>query len=218
MSAEDLLQWLRPFCAEDSCPVRPRIQVLQLLGQSFHLSEEDNKLLVFFRTEAILRAAWPQRQVSSICRPVFPQIIGTNNSCPQSCRLWGWSLCQLLSGWVWTIKSLLIFLLGWTWLSLLNTCPSCSHACLYNCWQDWLTGGSPFPGEIPLWMECRWLQPVLALLLCLCTLTALPFPVPPGIKETKGLSFSRPFQIPADLPSGTFSDHCKFYWTLNSQS
>ncbi|GAB1297311.1 Neuroblastoma-amplified sequence [Apodemus speciosus] len=63
VSAEDLLQWLRPFCAEDTCPVRPRIQVLQLLGQSFHLSEEDSKLLVFFRTEAILRAAWPQRQV-----------------------------------------------------------------------------------------------------------------------------------------------------------
>ncbi|XP_060222000.1 NBAS subunit of NRZ tethering complex isoform X3 [Meriones unguiculatus] len=63
VSAEDLLQWLRPFCADDTCPVRPRIQALQLLGQSFHLSEEDSKLLVFFRTEAILRAAWPQRQV-----------------------------------------------------------------------------------------------------------------------------------------------------------
>lgn len=63
VSAEDVLQWLRPFCAEDTYPVRPRIQVLQLLGQSFHLSEEDGKLLVFFRTEAILRAAWPQRQV-----------------------------------------------------------------------------------------------------------------------------------------------------------
>ncbi|XP_015850989.2 NBAS subunit of NRZ tethering complex isoform X1 [Peromyscus maniculatus bairdii] len=61
--AEDLLQWLRPFCADDACPVRPRIQALQLLGQSFHLSEEDSKLLVFFRTDAILRAAWPQRQV-----------------------------------------------------------------------------------------------------------------------------------------------------------
>ncbi|XP_050999438.1 NBAS subunit of NRZ tethering complex [Acomys russatus] len=63
VSAEDLLQWLRPFCADDTCPVRPRIQALQLLGQSFNLSEEDSKLLVFFRTEAILRAAWPQRQV-----------------------------------------------------------------------------------------------------------------------------------------------------------
>ncbi|XP_057624118.1 NBAS subunit of NRZ tethering complex isoform X2 [Chionomys nivalis] len=63
VSAEDLLQWLRPFCADDTCPVRPRIQALQILGQSFHLSEEDSKLLVFFRTEAILRAAWPQRQV-----------------------------------------------------------------------------------------------------------------------------------------------------------
>ncbi|KAH0516284.1 Neuroblastoma-amplified sequence [Microtus ochrogaster] len=63
VSAEGLLQWLRPFCADDTCPVRPRIQALQILGQSFHLSEEDSKLLVFFRTEAILRAAWPQRQV-----------------------------------------------------------------------------------------------------------------------------------------------------------
>ncbi|CAO2605019.1 NBAS subunit of NRZ tethering complex [Lemmus lemmus] len=63
VSAEDLLQWLRPFCADDTCPVRPRIQALQILGQSFHLSEEDSKLLVFFRTEAILGAAWPQRQV-----------------------------------------------------------------------------------------------------------------------------------------------------------
>ncbi|KAK7811902.1 hypothetical protein U0070_001955, partial [Myodes glareolus] len=66
VSAEDLLQWLRPFCADDTCPVRPRIQALQILGQSFHLSEEDIKLLVFFRTEAILRAAWPQRQIRAV--------------------------------------------------------------------------------------------------------------------------------------------------------
>nr|XP_058934214.1 NBAS subunit of NRZ tethering complex isoform X2 [Kogia breviceps] len=63
VSSEDLLEWLRPFCADDAWPVRPRIQVLQILGQSFHLTEEDGKLLVFFRTEAILKAAWPQRQV-----------------------------------------------------------------------------------------------------------------------------------------------------------
>ncbi|KAF6321497.1 NBAS subunit of NRZ tethering complex [Rhinolophus ferrumequinum] len=63
VSSEDLLAWLRPFCADDTRPVRPRIQVLQILGQSFHLSEEDSKLLVFFRTEAILKATWPQRQV-----------------------------------------------------------------------------------------------------------------------------------------------------------
>lgn len=63
VSSEDLLEWLRPFCANDAWPVRPRIHVLQILGQSFHLTEEDGKLLVFFRTEAILRATWPQRQV-----------------------------------------------------------------------------------------------------------------------------------------------------------
>lgn len=90
MSAEDVLQWLRPFCAEDTYPVRPRIQVLQLLGQSFHLSEEDGKLLVFFRTEAILRAAWPQRQVSSVCM-FFRSLVlraATNKSCLGNTDFW----------------------------------------------------------------------------------------------------------------------------------
>ncbi|CAH6786831.1 Nbas [Phodopus roborovskii] len=72
--AEDLLQWLRPFCADDTCPVRPRIQALQILGQSFLLSDGDSKLLVFFRTQAILRATWPQRQVSSPYMHTLPQI------------------------------------------------------------------------------------------------------------------------------------------------
>lgn len=63
VSSEDLLEWLRPFCARDSLPVRPRIHALQILGQSFHLTQEDGKLLVFFRTEAILKAMWPHRQV-----------------------------------------------------------------------------------------------------------------------------------------------------------
>ncbi|XP_037384398.1 NBAS subunit of NRZ tethering complex [Talpa occidentalis] len=64
VSSEDLLEWLRPFCADEAWPVRPRIHVLQILEQSFHLSEEDSQLLVFFRTEAIVKATWPQRQVS----------------------------------------------------------------------------------------------------------------------------------------------------------
>ncbi|XP_062934225.1 NBAS subunit of NRZ tethering complex isoform X2 [Cynocephalus volans] len=68
VSSEDLLEWLRPFCADDTWPVRPRIHVLQIVEQSFHLAEEDSKLLVFFRTEAILKAAWPQRQcVKELC-------------------------------------------------------------------------------------------------------------------------------------------------------
>ncbi|XP_045142533.1 neuroblastoma-amplified sequence, partial [Echinops telfairi] len=64
LSSEDLLRWLRPFCGDDAVPVRPRIHALRLVEQCFHLSEEDGKLLVFFRTEAVLRAAWPQRQVA----------------------------------------------------------------------------------------------------------------------------------------------------------
>ncbi|KAH0621966.1 hypothetical protein JD844_023774 [Phrynosoma platyrhinos] len=63
VSSDDLLAWLRPFCSDDSLPVKPRIQVLQILEQAFHLSDEDSKLLVLFRTQAVLKACWPQTQV-----------------------------------------------------------------------------------------------------------------------------------------------------------
>lgn len=69
MAPEDLLEWLRPFCADDTLPVQPRVRVLQVLEQSCHLTEEDSRLLVFFRTEAILKAAWPGRQVRRGARP-----------------------------------------------------------------------------------------------------------------------------------------------------
>uniref|UniRef100_A0A669QNV6 NBAS subunit of NRZ tethering complex n=1 Tax=Phasianus colchicus TaxID=9054 RepID=A0A669QNV6_PHACC len=59
----DLLEWLRPFCGDDSLPVKPRIKVLQILEQAFHLSDEDSKLLVYFRTQAVLRAYWPETKV-----------------------------------------------------------------------------------------------------------------------------------------------------------
>uniref|UniRef100_A0A8C3XXK9 NBAS subunit of NRZ tethering complex n=1 Tax=Catharus ustulatus TaxID=91951 RepID=A0A8C3XXK9_CATUS len=63
VSSEDLLEWLRPFCGDDSLAVKPRIRVLQILEQAFHLSDEDSKLLVYFRTQAVLRACWPQTKV-----------------------------------------------------------------------------------------------------------------------------------------------------------
>ncbi|NXY87208.1 NBAS protein, partial [Alcedo cyanopectus] len=63
VSSDDLLEWLRPFCGDDSLAVKPRIRVLQILEQAFHLSDEDSKLLVYFRTQAVLRACWPGTKV-----------------------------------------------------------------------------------------------------------------------------------------------------------
>uniref|UniRef100_A0A4W4GYP0 Neuroblastoma-amplified sequence n=1 Tax=Electrophorus electricus TaxID=8005 RepID=A0A4W4GYP0_ELEEL len=62
VSSEDLLAWLRPFCSDDSKPVRVRIEVLQILEHSFCLSDQDNRLLVFFRSQAVLKAGWPSRE------------------------------------------------------------------------------------------------------------------------------------------------------------
>ncbi|XP_041419496.1 neuroblastoma-amplified sequence isoform X4 [Xenopus laevis] len=63
VSSDDLLEWLRPFCGDDSLPVKPRIDVLQIMEQTFNLSDEDIKLLVFFRTQAVLKASWPDKKV-----------------------------------------------------------------------------------------------------------------------------------------------------------
>ncbi|KAL7888773.1 hypothetical protein AOLI_G00037470 [Acnodon oligacanthus] len=62
VSSEDLLAWLRPFCGDDSKPVRLRIEVLQILECSFSLSDEDIRLLVLFRSQAVLKACWPSRE------------------------------------------------------------------------------------------------------------------------------------------------------------
>ncbi|XP_060709523.1 NBAS subunit of NRZ tethering complex isoform X1 [Hemiscyllium ocellatum] len=64
VSSDDLLTWLRPFCSDADLPVKPRIYVLQVLEQAFDLSDEDSKLLVLFRTQAVLKACWPEKQVN----------------------------------------------------------------------------------------------------------------------------------------------------------
>ncbi|XP_063079339.1 NBAS subunit of NRZ tethering complex [Engraulis encrasicolus] len=63
VSSDDVLAWLRPFCGDEDRPVRPRIEVLKVLEQSFSLSPEDARLLVYFRSHAILKAGWPHRQL-----------------------------------------------------------------------------------------------------------------------------------------------------------
>nr|XP_061784995.1 NBAS subunit of NRZ tethering complex-like isoform X2 [Nerophis lumbriciformis] len=55
VTSDDLLAWLRPFCGELSLPVRPRIAVLQILESNFSLRDSDVRLLLLYRTEAVLK-------------------------------------------------------------------------------------------------------------------------------------------------------------------
>uniref|UniRef100_A0A672QJT6 Neuroblastoma-amplified sequence n=1 Tax=Sinocyclocheilus grahami TaxID=75366 RepID=A0A672QJT6_SINGR len=66
VTSEDMLAWLRPFCGDDSKPVRPRLEVLQILEHSFSLSDQDIHLLVFFRSQAVLKACWPNRKMQDV--------------------------------------------------------------------------------------------------------------------------------------------------------
>uniref|UniRef100_A0A8C5N9R9 Neuroblastoma-amplified sequence n=1 Tax=Gouania willdenowi TaxID=441366 RepID=A0A8C5N9R9_GOUWI len=55
VTSDDLLSWLRPFCGDASLPVRPRIDVLQILESNFSLRDSDVRLLLLYRTKAVLK-------------------------------------------------------------------------------------------------------------------------------------------------------------------
>ncbi|XP_036003420.1 neuroblastoma-amplified sequence isoform X2 [Fundulus heteroclitus] len=55
VTSDDLLAWLRPFCGDASLPVRPRIDVLQILESNFNLRDSDVRLLLLYRTRAVLK-------------------------------------------------------------------------------------------------------------------------------------------------------------------
>ncbi|CAN9507428.1 unnamed protein product [Ophioblennius macclurei] len=55
VTSDDLLAWLRPFCGDASLPVRPRISVLQILEGNFSLGDSDVRLLLLYRTRAVLK-------------------------------------------------------------------------------------------------------------------------------------------------------------------
>ncbi|XP_076004832.1 NBAS subunit of NRZ tethering complex isoform X2 [Genypterus blacodes] len=55
VTSDDLLTWLRPFCGDASLPVRPRIDVLRILEGNFSLRDSDVRLLLLYRTQAVLK-------------------------------------------------------------------------------------------------------------------------------------------------------------------
>ncbi|XP_044025735.1 neuroblastoma-amplified sequence [Siniperca chuatsi] len=55
VTSDDLLAWLHPFCGDASLPVRPRIDVLQILESNFSLRDSDVRLLLLYRTQAVLK-------------------------------------------------------------------------------------------------------------------------------------------------------------------
>lgn len=55
VTSDDLLAWLHPFCGDSALPVRPRIDVLQILENNFSLRDSDVRLLLLYRTQAVLK-------------------------------------------------------------------------------------------------------------------------------------------------------------------
>nr|XP_048701495.1 NBAS subunit of NRZ tethering complex isoform X1 [Caretta caretta] len=130
VSSDDLLEWLRPFCGDDSLPVKPRIKVLQIMEQAFHLSDEDSRLLVFFRTHAVLKACWPETKVEIIDieneekrYSLFQELLNSSNSQSEFQHL-----VLLLQAWPPMKSSSIAYTSNNPWVKLgtvmLSRCPS----------------------------------------------------------------------------------------------
>ncbi|XP_048258558.1 NBAS subunit of NRZ tethering complex-like isoform X1 [Haliotis rufescens] len=99
--SEDVMSLLRPFCSDSSVAVKPRLDVLHILEKSFHLSQEDTALLTFYRTEALMSAAWKEQKVSEADiqtddsrQKLFCRLLDTSSNKEQFT-----SLCRLLKLW-----------------------------------------------------------------------------------------------------------------------
>ena len=58
VKSSGVVERLRTFCAEPDLEMTSRLAVLRLLKQSFHLSQEDEALLLFCNTTAIVGQFW----------------------------------------------------------------------------------------------------------------------------------------------------------------
>ncbi|TNN25770.1 Neuroblastoma-amplified sequence [Liparis tanakae] len=75
VTSDDLLAWLHPFCGDAAFPVRPRIDVLQILESNFSLRDCDVRLLLLYRTQAVLK----DREVT--CSSLEKQLQGSGARC-----------------------------------------------------------------------------------------------------------------------------------------
>ena len=63
---EDVLDCLRPFCADVTVSATIKTTVLQLMEESFDLSGEDTFLLLFYQTDAIVSSTWNKKVAFSL--------------------------------------------------------------------------------------------------------------------------------------------------------
>ena len=58
---EDIVECLRPFCADVAVSAAIKTTVLRLIEESFDLTGEDTFLLVFHQTDALVSSTWNQK-------------------------------------------------------------------------------------------------------------------------------------------------------------
>ena len=58
---EEVLECLRPFCADVTMSAAVKTTVLRLMEESFELSGEDTFLLLFYQTDAVVSSTWNRK-------------------------------------------------------------------------------------------------------------------------------------------------------------
>ena len=70
---EDIVECLRPFCADVAVSAAVKTAVLRSIEESFDLSGEDTFLLLFYQTDALVSSTW-NRKVSSVYTDLPPSV------------------------------------------------------------------------------------------------------------------------------------------------
>ncbi|CAI9734159.1 neuroblastoma-amplified sequence-like [Octopus vulgaris] len=101
VTADEVLMQVLPFCSDTSIAVQPRLGLLATLEKNFKLKPEDVKLLLFYRTSAIIEESWPNHKITDdeiqsdeSRHKLFTNLLSSSTNSGQFT-----AVCQLLKMW-----------------------------------------------------------------------------------------------------------------------
>lgn len=97
---EDILECLRPFCADVMVSAAVKTTVLQLMEESFDLSGEDTFLLLFYQTDAVVSSTWNRKVaflfLNNSSQSMIVSVLFYNSALSMQNVGFPWQLCNFI--------------------------------------------------------------------------------------------------------------------------
>lgn len=97
---EDVLECLRPFCADVMVSAAVKTTVLQLMEESFDLSGEDTFLLLLYQTDAVVSSTWNRKVaflfLNNSSQSMIVSVLLYNSALSMQNVGFPWQLCNFI--------------------------------------------------------------------------------------------------------------------------